>query len=75
MKYVVWILVALLVILQQDYWWWGKDDLVFGFLPHAIAYHALLSLVTAGVWMLAIRFCWPKNLASVSEDHVAETDR
>jgi hypothetical protein len=59
MKYVVWALVVILVVLHQDYWQWDKANLVVGFLPYSLAYHAGLSVAAAVVWLLATRFCWP----------------
>ena len=67
MKYFVCILVFALLILHQDYWQWDKSDLVFGFLPYPMAYHMVISLLTAVVWFLAITFCWPKGLDEVDE--------
>ncbi|MCA9123035.1 MAG: hypothetical protein H6822_01435 [Planctomycetaceae bacterium] len=64
MKYVVWFLVLLLLVFHQDYWQWNDTTLDFGFLPRNLTYHSVLSLVTAGVWMLATKFCWPESLSS-----------
>ena len=66
MKYLVWSLVLVLVILHQGFWQWGKQwneaPLVLGFLPLSLVYHAAISLAAAGVWMLALKFCWPDDL-------------
>ena len=66
MKYLVWSLVLLLVFLHQGFWQWGERwneaPLVLGFLPLSLVYHAGISLAAAGVWMLALKFCWPDDL-------------
>ncbi len=50
---------AAFALLHQDAWLWHDARLLFGFLPAGLAYHALYSLLTAGLWMLAIRYAWP----------------
>lgn len=70
MKYVVWGLVGLLLVLHQDYWQWNKADLVFGFLPYSLVYHIGISLAAAAVWLLAIKYCWPRGVDDVEHDLV-----
>jgi len=60
-------LVILLAILHQDFWWWDDTSLVFGFLPIGLAYHALYSVMAAGVWFLFVRFNWPEELEAYAE--------
>ena len=67
MKYLVWSLVVLLVVLHQDYWQWDKAQLIGGFLPHSLFYHAGISLAAAVVWALAVKFCWPAELTQVQQ--------
>ncbi|NND99781.1 MAG: hypothetical protein HKN47_20875 [Pirellulaceae bacterium] len=67
MKYVVWICIALLLVLHQDYWQWDDATLDFGFMPRALTFHVVLSVVAAVVWLLATQFCWPSNLRSLEE--------
>jgi hypothetical protein len=63
MRTLVWFLVVVLIILHQDFWWWDSiEPLAFGFLPIGLAYHALLSILAALVWALAVRFCWPADV-------------
>ena len=64
MKSSVVILVAFLVmaVLHQDFWNWDKADLVFGFMPIGLAYHAGYSLVAALFWALVVKFAWPTKL-------------
>ncbi|MDB4570817.1 hypothetical protein N9Z95_07315, partial [Akkermansiaceae bacterium] len=57
-----WIIIAvflLLAVLHQDFWNWDKADLVFGFMPIGLFYHACYSLIAAGFWALVIKFAWP----------------
>lgn len=51
-----------LAILHQDVWNWDNADLVFGFLPVGLAYHAGYSLVVTAFWALVVKFAWPRNL-------------
>jgi hypothetical protein len=67
MRYLVWSLVVLLVVLHQDYWQWDTATLVFGFLPYSLAYHACLSVAAAVVWLMATRYCWPRERERTSE--------
>lgn len=63
MKKLVYALIVLLAVLHQDFWWWDNiEPLVFGFIPIGLAYHALVSILAAVLWALAIRYCWPKHL-------------
>ena len=62
MKFLVWGLVLLLVILHQDVWNWDNTDLVFGFIPFTLAYHAAISISASIVWFLATVLIWPTDL-------------
>ena len=53
---------VILAILHQDFWNWGNGNLVFGFMPVTLAYHAGYSLVAALFWALVIKFAWPTAL-------------
>lgn len=56
-------LVAALYLLHQDVWLWREArPLVFGVLPAGLAYHALYSIVVAGVMWLLVRCAWPAHL-------------
>ena len=59
------VLLALVVLfaLHHDLWWWDEaEPLVLGFIPIGLAWHALISFSAAIVWLLAVKFCWPKYL-------------
>lgn len=52
----------IMAVLHQDFWNWDKADLVFGFMPVGLAYHAGYSLVAALFWALVVKFAWPTKL-------------
>lgn len=58
----VWGAAAALFVLHHDFWWWDSKTLVLGFLPIGLAYHALFSILAAGVWAAAVRFAWPERI-------------
>ena len=62
MRYTVWLLVLLLLILHQDNWFWSNPQLVFGFMPIGLFYHACISIAAGITWFLAIQFAWPAGL-------------
>lgn len=55
--------------MHQDFWWWGASDLVFGFMPIGLAYHAGFSIACSVLGWLAIRFAWPDDLEAFAEDN------
>lgn len=63
MRAVLTALVAAVYVLHQDTWLWrDARPLVFGVLPAGLAYHALYSIVVAGLMWLLVRFAWPAHL-------------
>jgi len=70
MKYAIWILILLLLVLHQDYWQWDRSEVVFGFLPYSLAYHAVISIAAGIVWLLAVYFCWPDGLDDMAAEDV-----
>jgi hypothetical protein len=63
MRIVVALLVLALIVLHQDYWNWRTHaPLIFGFIPIGLAHHVAISLASAAVGLLAIRYCWPAQL-------------
>ena len=74
MKRIVLLLVILLIVLHQDFWWWDSiDPVFFGFMPIGLAWHVLLSILTAGVWILAVTYWWPRGVDVA--DHEAAAPR
>jgi hypothetical protein len=67
-KKIVFGLLLLLAILHQDFWWWDDRTLVFGFMPVGLAWHAAISLVAGFLWLLAVMFCWPRDLENIERE-------
>lgn len=68
MKKVVFILAILLGVLHQDFWNWSNSNLVLGFMPVGLAYHACYSLAAAGLWGFAIKFAWPSKIVAWADE-------
>lgn len=65
-----WVIVIgfiVLAVLHQDIWNWDKSNLVFGFLPIGLAYHAGYSIVAALFWAGVVFFAWPTHLEEWAE--------
>jgi hypothetical protein len=58
----------LLAILHQDVWNWDNANLVLGFLPVGLAYHAGYSIVAATFWALVMKFAWPDRLEQWADE-------
>lgn len=67
MRYVVYVLIALLFVLHQDFWFWDDPRLYFGFMPVGLLYHAGYSVVAALLWALAIVLIWPRDIERFAE--------
>ncbi len=61
-----------LAILHQDFWNWDRADLVFGFMPMGLFYHACYSLVAAAFWAGVIFLAWPTRLEKWAEQQDEE---
>ncbi len=59
----------ILAVLHQDNWNWANSNLVFGFMPVGLAYHATYSLVAALFWALVVKFAWPTRLEAWAEEN------
>jgi len=64
---VIFIVFLVLAVLHQDFWNWDKADLVFGFMPIGLFYHACYSLVAALFWGVVITIAWPTKLEKWAE--------
>lgn len=64
----IWILFLLLFLLHQDFWWWENADLILGFMPVGLAYHAAFSVACACLGGLAIKYAWPNDLEEFAEE-------
>lgn len=73
MKWLLAILILAVYMLHQDYWFWGNRDLVFGFLPTGMAYHAAYCVLAACLMAILVRYAWPHHLEDI-ESEIAEAD-
>jgi hypothetical protein len=67
-KLLLTLLVLIVYLLHQDFWNWKKTDLVFGFLPIGLAYHAGYSILASITMALLVKFAWPKHLEDVQPE-------
>jgi hypothetical protein len=67
MRNLIIVLFIAMLVLHQDAWNWGNEALLFGFLPVALAYHAVFALCCAGLGYLAIRYAWPHQQERLSD--------
>jgi hypothetical protein len=58
----------ILAVLHQDVWNWDNANLVFGFLPVGLAYHAAYSIVAAIFWTLVMKIAWPTRLEEWADE-------
>ena len=59
-------------VLHQDIWNWDNPNLVFGFIPVGLAYHAAYSLTAVVFWTLVVKFAWPTQLEEWADGGEAE---
>lgn len=62
MKNLLTLIAFVMLLLHQDFWLWENTNLILGFLPTGLAYHACFSMAVAVLAVLAIRFAWPHDL-------------
>ena len=58
-------LILAVYLLHQDYWNWSSAELVFGFLPVGLAYHAGYSILAAVTMAVLVKTAWPKHLEDI----------
>ncbi|MCS5540400.1 MAG: hypothetical protein VYA46_01720 [Verrucomicrobiota bacterium] len=58
---------VILAVLHQDVWNWDSSQLVFGFMPVGLAYHAAYSVMAAIFWGIVIKVAWPDGLEEWAE--------
>ncbi|PYJ07342.1 MAG: hypothetical protein DME25_04110 [Verrucomicrobia bacterium] len=68
------LLVIGVYVLHQDFWNWKKADLIFGFLPIGLAYHAAYSFLAALTMALLVKFAWPAHLEATEPSDKSRTD-
>lgn len=55
---------AAMILLHQDIWLWDNTNLIFGFMPVGLVYHACFSMAVAVLAVFAIKFAWPNDLVA-----------
>ena len=65
---VIWIIFIVLFFLHQDFWNWDNRDLVFGFMPVGLAYHAGFSIAAALLWASAVKWAWPSDIEEWADE-------
>jgi hypothetical protein len=73
-KFLLFLLVAGVYVLHQDNWNWTSTDVVLGFLPVGLAYHAGYSILAAIMMAVLVKFAWPEHLEQ-SEPHDSHPDK
>jgi hypothetical protein len=66
-KRIIFIVFVLLLLLHQDSWNWDNANLVLGFMPVGLFYHACYSLVAALFWGIVMKVAWPTKLEKWAE--------
>ena len=61
-KLLLFLLIAGVYLLHQDFWNWKSAEVVFGFLPIGLAYHAGYSVLAALMMAVLVKFAWPEHL-------------
>jgi hypothetical protein len=72
-KFLIFVMIVGVYVLHQDYWNWKNADVVFGFLPVGLAYHAGYSILAAIMMAVLVKVAWPEHLEQV-EPHESRKD-
>ena len=67
-KLLLFLMVVLVYVLHQDYWNWKNAELIFGFRPMGLAYHAGFSILASIMMAIRVAFAWPKHLEDVEPE-------
>jgi hypothetical protein len=73
-KLLLFLLIAAVYVLHQDLWFWKDADLIFGFIPVGLAYHAGSSILAAVMMAILVKTAWPAHLEN-SEPHDPSVDQ
>jgi hypothetical protein len=61
-KFLLFLMIVAIYVLHQDSWNWSSTDVVFGFLPIGLAYHAGYSILAAVMMAILVKCAWPGHL-------------
>ena len=67
-KLILFLFILAIYVAHQDFWNWKSADLIFGFLPVGLAYHAGYSILAAVMMAILVKAAWPEHLEQ-SEPH------
>lgn len=67
-KLLLTLFVLIVYALHQDFWNLKNTNLVLGFLPAGLAYHAGYSVLAAITMAILVKFAWPKHLENVQPE-------
>nr|MBR9809549.1 hypothetical protein [bacterium] len=73
-KRIIFIVFVLLLLLHQDSWNWDNANLVLGFMPVGLFYHACYSLVAALFWGIVMKVAWPTELEEWAEGEADQSE-
>lgn len=75
-KLLLFLMIAAVYVLHQDYWNWKNADVIFGFLPVGLAYHAGYSILAAVMMAVLVKTAWPSHLEEKGpRDNQSEKDK
>jgi hypothetical protein len=59
---------VVLFLLHHDFWNWSNRNLVFGFIPVGLAYHAGYSIAVSIFWFFVARYAWPLSIEKWADE-------
>lgn len=65
---IIWTVFVVLFILHHDFWNWDNRELVFGWLPVGLGWHAAFSLAAGLLWAAATRWAWPAHIEAWADE-------
>lgn len=74
-KLLLFLLIAGVYVVHQDNWNWKSTEVVFGFLPVGLAYHAGYSILAAIMMAILVKFAWPSHLEQSETDKSAGKEK
>ncbi len=66
MRYVAYLLLALLYAVHTDVWFWDDPRLVLG-LPIGFTYHLAWMVAASGALWLVVQYAWPSEIEAAAE--------
>ena len=60
LKWILYLLLAVLFILHNDFWFWGTSKIVLG-LPIGLLYHILFCFAASVLMFSIVKFMWSEK--------------